>query len=71
MPATSQQQWKYMKDICDGNIAPPKGMTKEQACEYISSQPDPGGLPERAADGITVLGERGSDYLTGAYDASV
>jgi hypothetical protein len=67
MPATSAQQWEYMSSICAGTIPPPAGMTKEQACEYVSTQPSPEGLPQRAAEGIAVLGERGSDYLTGAY----
>jgi len=66
MPATSAQQWEYMRSICDGAIPPPQGMTQQQACEYISTQPSPEGLPQRAATG-TALGERGSDYLTGAY----
>jgi len=70
MPASSQQQWEYMKSICDGKIPPPKDMTKEQACEYISSQASPEGLPQRAAEGIAVLGERGSDYLEGAYSGA-
>jgi hypothetical protein len=71
LPATSVQQWEYMKSICDGAIPPPQGMTKEQACEYVASQPSPTGLPQKAEDGITVLGERGSDYLTGAYSKGV
>jgi len=67
MPARSADQWAYFKQICDGAIPPPAGMTKEQACEYVASQPSPEGLPQRAAEGIAVLGERGSDYLAGAY----
>jgi len=66
MPAVSAQQWQMMTAVCDGSMAPPQGMTKEQACEFISTQPSPEGLPQRAGNGTT-LGERGSDYLTGAY----
>jgi len=46
MPATSQQQFKYMQGICHGTIDPPKGMTREKACEYIAGQ-SPKGLPKR------------------------
>ena len=70
MPATSRQQWEYMKSICDGNIPPPEGMTKEQACEYISTQPTPADLPQKAVEGLTV-GERSADWLGGAYHGEV
>jgi len=66
MPAVSADQWQFMEQVCKGTVPPPSGMTQQQACEYISTQPSPEGLPQRAATG-TALGERGSDYLTGAY----
>ena len=66
MPAVSRQQYEYMQGICNGDIVPPEGMTKEQACEYVKGQ-SPEGLPQKAEGGIAVLGERASDFLTGAY----
>ena len=38
MPAKSQAQFKYMQGICHGNITPPKGLSKAEACEYVSGQ---------------------------------
>jgi len=74
MPATSVDQWTYMQQICEGTIPPPEGLTQQQACEYIASQPNPGGLPQMAAQPVPqvaarglVVGERASDWLTGAY----
>ena len=46
MPATSEQQWKLMKSIVEGNAKIP-GLSKEEAEEFISSQPSPKGLPEK------------------------
>jgi len=68
MPAKSMQQYQYMRGICDGNIKPPEGMTKEQACEYVAGQ-SPEGLPEKiteAGKGI-VIGHNASDWLDAAY----
>jgi len=45
-PASSVQQWKFMKSASQGKAKAP-GLTKEKATEYISSQPTPKGLPER------------------------
>jgi len=47
-PATSKSQHKFMSGICQGNITPPKGLTKKQACEFIKGQ-DPKDLPETKA----------------------
>jgi len=61
MPATSKAQWRYFKDICEGRIPPPEGMTREQACEYVKDQPTPEGLSEKASDLI----ERGYEAKKG------
>ena len=80
MPATSVDQWNFMSEVCKGTIPPPEGITQQQACEYIASQPNPGGLPQTAAQpqaapqlaakGL-VVGERSSDWLNGAYHGEV
>jgi hypothetical protein len=74
MPAVSADQWKYMESVCKGAIPPPEGLTQQQACEYIASQPNPGGLPQTAAQPTPlaaarglIVGERATDWLTGAY----
>lgn len=46
MPAKSKQQWKFMKAVCSGSINK-SGLSKKAACEYISSQPTPKGLPKK------------------------
>jgi hypothetical protein len=78
MPASSVQQWEFMRSVCDGKIPPPEGMTQQQACEYVASQPNPGGLPQTAAQPTPlvagkglVVGERAADWLTGAYSGEV
>lgn len=78
MPAVSQQQWEYFRSICEGRVPPPEGLTQQQACEYIASQPNPGGLPQTAAQPVPqvaskglVVGERAADWLTGAYSGEV
>jgi len=50
MPASSKAQWKLMKGICQGTIKG-KSISRRQACEYISSQPTPKGLPKRKKKG--------------------
>jgi len=47
MPAKSKAQARFMGAICGGARKPPKGMTKEQACEYIRGQKIKS-LPEKA-----------------------
>ncbi len=47
-PATSKKQFKFMSGICQGNITPPKGLTKKQACEFIKGQ-NSKDLPDKAA----------------------
>ena len=48
MPARSSAQWKLMKGICEGSIAPGKGKpTRKEACEFIRGQPSPKGLPRK------------------------
>lgn len=46
-PARSKAQFRYMQGICNGSIEPPKGMTKEKACEYVANQKDYEELPEK------------------------
>jgi hypothetical protein len=46
MPATSKAQFRLMKGIAEGTIAPKGGLTKEKAAEYVSGQ-SPKGLPEK------------------------
>lgn len=46
MPAKSKNQFNYMQGICHGGIEPPKGMSREQACEFVNNQ-SPKGLPEK------------------------
>ena len=48
MPATSKAQYRYFQGVAHGTIAPPKGMTRAQAAEYVQGQ-SPKGLPARAA----------------------
>ncbi len=47
MPASSQKQWRFMKAVAAGDVKQ-KGLSKAEATEYISSQPTPEGLPEKA-----------------------
>lgn len=51
MPATSRKQFRYMKGIESGSIAPPKGLTRAKAAEYTSGQSQ-ANLPERATDRV-------------------
>ena len=46
MPATSKSQFRFMQGICHGNITPPKGFSREKACEFVSGQSSKG-LPEK------------------------
>ena len=46
MPATSKAQFRYMKGIAEGSIAPKGKLTQEKAAEYVSGQ-SPKGLPEK------------------------
>ncbi len=47
MPAVSKQQFKFMQGVCGGSIPSPKGMTRNQACEFVKGQ-SPKKLPKRA-----------------------
>lgn len=38
MPAKSKAQFRFMKGICSGSIDPPKGLSRKEACEYVSGQ---------------------------------
>lgn len=35
MPAKSKKQHQFMGMICAGKIPPPKGLTREKACEFV------------------------------------
>ncbi len=48
MPTVSKAQFRKFKGICSGAIAPPKGMTRKEACEMVKGQ-SPKGLPERVS----------------------
>lgn len=49
MPSVSKAQWRYFKGVKEGNIPPPKGMTRAKAAEWTQNSPK--GLPERKPDG--------------------
>lgn len=46
MPATSKSQFRLMKGIAEGTIAPKGSLTQEKAAEFVSDQ-SPKGLPEK------------------------
>ena len=48
MPAKSQAQYRFMQGVAHGSIAGPKGLSKEEAGEYVSGQ-SPKDLPDRSA----------------------
>jgi len=52
LPVRSQQQHKMMQAICNGDMEPPSGMTKEQACEFVRATPDASKLPKVAIEDI-------------------
>jgi len=41
-----------MQAICNGDMEPPSGMTKEQACEFVRATPDASKLPKVAIEDI-------------------
>ena len=69
MPPVSQQQAEFMRAVCRGDIPPPEGMTREQACEFVEGHPTKD-LPHKAREGCSVLGGPRS-WLDAAYGVPV
>jgi len=47
MPAKSKAQYRLMQAVCHGTAKKkPKGLSKEEACEYVKGQ-SPKGLPKK------------------------